>query len=66
MSTTSRCFGVESICRTLSLSTSVYYEGRTRRRSARVVEDERLIGRIREPHAETHFAYGYRRMWRQC
>jgi putative transposase len=34
------------------------------RRSARAIEDERLLGRIRELHAANYYAYGYRRMWK--
>jgi hypothetical protein len=33
-------------------------------RSERVIEDERLLGRIRELHAANYYAYGYRRMWK--
>jgi putative transposase len=57
-------FGVEPICRTLDVSVSAYYQRRSGRRSARAVEDERLLGRIRELHASNYYAYGYRRMWR--
>jgi putative transposase len=57
-------FGVEPICRTLGVSASAYYQRRSGRRSARQVEDERLLGRIRELHAANYFAYGYRRMWK--
>ena len=57
-------FGVEPICRTLGVSASAYYERRTGRRSARVLEDERLACRIRELHAANYYAYGYRRMWK--
>jgi putative transposase len=56
-------FGVEPICKTLGVSVSAYYERRSGRRSARAVEDERLLGRIRELHAANYYAYGYRRMW---
>ncbi|MGD9632856.1 MAG: hypothetical protein AB7F97_18715 [Solirubrobacterales bacterium] len=42
--------GVEPICRTLGASASAYYERRTGRRSARSLEDERLLARIREVH----------------
>jgi putative transposase len=56
-------FGVEPICRTLEVSASAYYERRTGRRSARAIEDERLLGRIREVHERNYCAYGYRRMW---
>lgn len=56
-------FGVEPICRTLGVSASAYYERAKGRRSKRAVEDERLLGRIRELHAANYSAYGYRRMW---
>jgi putative transposase len=55
-------FGVEPICRALEVSASAYYERRTGRRSARAIEDERLLGRIREVHERNYCAYGYRRM----
>ena len=57
-------FGVEPICKTLGVSVSAYYERRNGRRSARAVEDERLLERIRELHAANYHAYGYRRMWK--
>jgi putative transposase len=57
-------FGVEPICRTLGVSVSAYYERRRGRRSARQVEDERLLARIRELHSANYYAYGYRRMWK--
>jgi putative transposase len=56
-------FGVEPICQTLEVSVSAYYERRTGRRSPRVIEDERLLERIREVHERNYCAYGYRRMW---
>jgi putative transposase len=56
-------FGVEPICRTLEVSASAYYERRTGRQSARAIEDERLLKRIREVHERNYCAYGYRRMW---
>ena len=56
-------FGVEPICRVLGVSASAYFERNTGRRSVRAVEDERLLGRIREVHRANYFAYGYRRMW---
>ncbi len=43
---------------------SAYYERASGRRSARAVEDERLLARIRELHAANYYAYGYRRMWK--
>ena len=57
-------FGVEPICKTLGVSVSAYYQRRGGRRSARAVEDERLLARIRELHAANYYAYGYRRMWK--
>jgi transposase InsO family protein len=57
-------FGVEPICRTLGVSVSAYYQRRSGRRSARAIEDERLLERIRELHAANYYAYGYRRMWK--
>jgi putative transposase len=57
-------FGVEPICQTLGVLVSAYYERRTGERSARQVEDERLLGVIRELHAANYHAYGYRRMWK--
>ena len=39
-------FGVEPICSTLGVSASAYYQRATGERSARAVEDERLL----EPH----------------
>jgi putative transposase len=56
-------FGVEPICRTLGVSASAYYQRATGQRSERVIEDERLLQRIREVHAANYFAYGYRKMW---
>ena len=38
-------FGVEPICRTLGVSASAYYQRATGERSAREVEDERLLER---------------------
>jgi putative transposase len=57
-------FGVEPICRTLGVSSSAYYERANGRRSARAIEDERLLGVIRELHLANYEAYGYRRMWK--
>jgi len=57
-------FGVEPICKTLGVSVSAYYQRRNDRRSARAVEDDRLLARIRELHAANYYAYGYRRMWK--
>jgi putative transposase len=57
-------FGVEPICRTLDVSASAYYQRATGERSARRVEDERLLEVIKDTHERNYFAYGYRRMWK--
>ncbi len=57
-------FGVEPICRVLGVSASAYYQRATGVRSARSVEDERLLARIREVHEANYCAYGYRRTWK--
>jgi putative transposase len=57
-------FGVEPVCEALGVSASAYYERRSGRRSARTVEDERLLEVIKTTHAKNFYAYGYRRMWK--
>jgi putative transposase len=57
-------FGVEPICRVLGVSASAHYQRAGGERSARRVEDERLLALIREVHAANYYAYGYRRMWK--
>jgi putative transposase len=57
-------FGVEPICRTLGVSASAFYDRETGQRSARRLEDERLLGVIRETHEKNYEAYGYRRTWK--
>jgi putative transposase len=56
-------FGVEPICRTLEVSASAYYERAKGNRSARALDDERLLARIEEIHKANYCAYGYRRTW---
>jgi putative transposase len=57
-------FGVEPICETLGVSASAYYRRATGQRSARQVEDERLLAVIRDIHERNYCAYGSRRMWK--
>jgi putative transposase len=57
-------FEVEPICRTLGVSASAYYQRATGERSARTVEDERLLEVIRAAHQNNYEAYGYRRTWK--
>ena len=51
-------FGVEPICRTLDVSASAYYRRATGERSARELEDERLLAVIRSVHKDNYEAYG--------
>ncbi len=57
-------FGVEPICRVLGVSVSAYYQRATGERSARRLEDDRLLERIRELHRRNYFASGSWRMWK--
>jgi len=57
-------FGVEPICRTLGVSASAYYQRAKGEKSARQLEDERLLTEIRKTHRNNYSAYGYRRTWK--
>ena len=57
-------FGVEPICRVLDVSASAYYQRARAERSARAIQDERLIEVIRVTHKRNYEAYGYRRTWK--
>ena len=57
-------FGVEPVCRVLGVSASAYYQRASGERSARQVDDERLLELIRELHRRNYFAYGSWRMWK--
>ena len=46
------------------MSASAYWKRRTGQRSARSLEDERLLEVIRVTHRRNYEAYGYRRMWK--
>jgi putative transposase len=54
--------GVESVCRTLGVSASAYYQRATGRRSERAERHERLVARICQVHRDNYGAYGYRRV----
>jgi putative transposase len=58
-------FGVEPICETLDVSASAYYQRASGQRSARRIEDERLVSRIQEVHQANYECYGYRRLHAQ-
>jgi putative transposase len=47
------------------VSASAYYQRAKRERCAREIEDERLLGRIRQVHRANYEAYGYWRTWKQ-
>ena len=55
-------FGVELICRNLGVSASAYYQRASGERSARRLEDERLLAKIRKVFVENYECYGVRRM----
>ena len=57
-------FGVEPICVALGVSASAYYQRASGERSARRVEDERLLELIRQIHERNYLAYGSWRMWK--
>ena len=57
-------FGVEPICEALGVSASAYYRRASGKRSARALEDERLLALIREIHERNYYAYGSWRMWK--
>jgi putative transposase len=57
-------FGVEPICRVLGVSASAYYHRARGERCAREIEDQRLLGIIRETYQANYEAYGYRRTWK--
>ena len=46
------------------MSASAFYHRQTGQRSARQLEDERLLEVIRETHKRNYEAYGYRRTWK--
>lgn len=50
------------MCRVLGVSTSGYYEWRSRPRSKRALEDEVILEVIRRAYTESRDSYGYRRM----
>ena len=57
-------FGVEPICVALGVSASAYYQRATGKRSARRVEDDRLLELIRRIHERNYLAYGSWLMWK--
>jgi len=58
-----RAFGVSAMCTVLGVSRSGYYEWRERSPSERALENERLLGLIRQVHADSRENYGERKAW---
>jgi len=56
-------YAVRTMCKTLAVSTSGYYAWRTRKPSSRMLDDARLVQRIRQLHSVSREAYGTERMW---
>ena len=53
---------VRMLCRMMVVHPSGYYAWRSERRSARAVEDQRLLGRIKQSWLESGGVYGYRKV----
>jgi putative transposase len=53
---------VATMCRVLGVSTSGYYEWRTRPKSKRAIEDEVILEVIKRAYTESLDTYGYRKM----
>lgn len=57
--------GIESICDVLPIAVSTYYAAKTRPKSRRQIEDERLLVEIKRVHVENYGVYGRRKIWAQ-
>ena len=55
-------FPVRVMCRRLGVSPSGYYEWHSREPSARALDNQRLLGRIRELHGASDGVLGQRRI----
>jgi putative transposase len=65
-----RQFGVEPICRVVSLggrriAPSTYYAVKARPTCHRVIRDAELLAQIRRVYVESYGVYGSRKVWRQ-
>jgi putative transposase len=58
-------FGIEPICFTLEIASSVYYAAKTRPPSTRALRDEWLKTHIKRIWDENYQVYGARKIWRQ-
>ncbi len=59
-------YRVTRLCRALAVSRSGYYAWRDRPPSARTVEDQRLLGLLRQIHQEMREEYGAIKFWREA
>jgi transposase InsO family protein len=59
-----RYHAVSRLCRVLCVSRSGYYGWRRRGESARAVDDRRLLGHLKDLHAQSRRAYGAFKTWR--
>jgi putative transposase len=58
-------FGVEPICAAVGVPVSTYYARRSRKRSARAIEDEKLLVEIHAARTGYRRAYGCRKTWKE-
>lgn len=58
-------FGVEPICRELGVPVSTHYARRSRKPSACVIEDEKLVAEIHAARVGYRRAYGVRKTWKE-
>lgn len=58
-------FGVEPICRAVGVPVSTYYARRSRKPSARALEDEQLVAEIYAAREGYRSVYGVRKTWKQ-
>lgn len=58
-------YAVRTMCQTLNVSPSGYYAWRNRKPSSRMLDNARLLQRIRQLHSASREAYGTERMWQR-
>jgi putative transposase len=64
--TQERAYRVTRLCHALAVSRSGYYAWRDRPRSARAVEDQRVLHLLRQIHQEMREEYGAIKLWREA
>jgi putative transposase len=64
--TQERAYRVTRLCDALAVSRSGYYAWRDRPRSARAVEDQRVLHLLRQIHQEMREEYGAIKLWREA